>query len=177
METPAILAIDPAAKSGWAFSRVKDHVGASGVWTLGPIAEDRPAGLADQIRIAHRKFKPTVIAYEVATFGGKNLHAMRRLNELAGVIQAVGAELGCEAWAFGITTWKARLGNGGMDKPGVVRVLKNCFGITVACGDEGDAVGILIAAQMGPPPESKRKRVKRLAKELKARQPALSRMK
>lgn len=177
MEALNILAIDPAAKTGFAFSSTKDRVEASGVWNLGPIAEARPAGLADQLRIAHRKWKPDVIAYEVATFGGKNLHAMRRLNELAGVIQAVAKELGCEAWAFGISTWKARLGNGGMDKPAVVRVLKTCFGISVACGDEGDAVGILFSAMQGPPPITKKKQAKRTAKILKAKQPMLFKVK
>lgn len=156
-----ILALDPAAKTGFAFSSVKDRVEASGVWNLGAVPEARPGRLAEYIRLAVREYGPQVIAYEVATMGGRNLHAMRRLNELAGVIQAVALELTLEAWPWGIGSWKARAcGNGRAQKPDVMRALRTYFGIEVTNDNEADAIGILLASQMSPPPEPKKKAVR-----------------
>jgi len=163
-----ILALDPAARTGYAFSAVKDRVEASGVWNLGSVPESRPGRLAEYIRIANRDWQPEVIAYEVAGMGGKNWHAAQRLNELCGVIQAVALELGCQALAWHIVSWKSRaVGHGKADKLAIMRALRTYFGIETANDNEADAIGILLASQMGPPPEPKKKVVRRLRKAAK----------
>lgn len=47
------------------------------------------------------------------------------------------------------------------------RALQTYFGIVVTDDNEADAIGILLAAQMGPPPESKKQAVKRVRKAMK----------
>lgn len=160
-----ILAIDPGAKSGWAFSATRDQVEASDVWSLGADPDARPARLAEYIRLAAAKYKPDVIAYEVAGMGGKNWHAAQRLNELCGAIKAVAPELGCACYVWHIVSWKARaVGHGKADKAAVMRGLRTYFGIDVANDDEADAIGILLASQLGPPPEPARNQERRIRK-------------
>jgi Holliday junction resolvasome RuvABC endonuclease subunit len=164
-----VLGIDPAARSGWAVASIKDRIDASGVWSLGTDATNRPHRLAEYIRFAVRKYAVTVIAYEVATFGGRHMHVMRRMNNLEGVIQAVSGELGVECWAFGISSWKARaVGAGNADKAGVMRGLRNYYGIEVTDDNQADAIGIAFAAQQGPPPESKKSVKRAERKKIKA---------
>ena len=163
-----ILALDPAARTGWALGPVKDRVDESGVWLLGTDADARPARLAEYLRLAIQRFKPEVIAYEAATFGSRNPHVMRRHNELVGALRTVCVEAGLPCWEFGIGTWKARtLGSGRADKPAVIRGLRTYFGLEVAQQDEADAIGVLFAAQVGPPPEAKRKQVSRARRSAK----------
>jgi Holliday junction resolvasome RuvABC endonuclease subunit len=157
-----ILAIDPAARTGWAFSATKVRVEASGVWTLASDGAARAGAIAARIRQADEQFQIETIAYEAATYGSRNPHVMRRHNELAGAIQAVCAELGIDCWEFGIGTWKARaVGKGNAKKPAVMRGLRMFYGIDVNDEDQADACGILLAAQQGPPPESVKKVRKR----------------
>lgn len=170
-----ILAIDPAQKCGWAVASVRKRIDASGVWNLGPDAAFRSARLAEYVRLAVKRHGVTVIAYEVATFGGKRFHVMRRMNELAGAIQAISGQLGIECWAFGITSWKARaVGHGNAKKHGVMRGLRMFYGINVSDDNEADAIGIALSAQQGPPPEPVRKQRSRMAKAAK-REPRLFR--
>lgn len=160
-----ILAIDPAARAGWAIATTKDRIDASGVWSLGKEAQNRPGHLALVMRRTIGIYNPTVIAFELATFGGKRFHVMRRMNELSGVIQAVAGELGIECWAFGISSWKARsVGKGNAKKLGVIRGLQVYYGINVTDSDEADACGIALAAQQGPPPEPVKKVQRRVRK-------------
>jgi Holliday junction resolvasome RuvABC endonuclease subunit len=111
-----------------------------------------------------------VIAYESATFGSRHRHVMRRHNELAAVIQLCAARLKILCWSYPPTQWKARaLGSGHADKRGVQRLLQLIYGIDVADEDVADAIGILKAAERGPPPESRRqakRRERRAAKKL-----------
>ena len=169
-----ILALDPAASTGFAFSATKDRVEHSGVWNLGAGAESRPGRLAEMIRIADERWEVETVAYEAATFGTRDFHTMRRHNELAGAIQAACSELGLTCWSFNIGTWKKRsVGSGRADKPAIIRGLRTLFGIEVSRQDEADAIGILLAAQVGPPPEPKKKAAKRIAKAIKAKQQTL----
>lgn len=167
-----ILAIDPAKISGWAFS--DGQALACGRWDLGPTLGERPGALAANIRAAVKRFGCDVLAYEVATFGGTAPHVMRAMNELSGAIQAVGSELGLTMYAFGISSWKARaVGKGNAKKWGVKRGLELYHGLKIDNEDEADAVGILKAAEMGPPPLSVKKQTKAIEKKLKATQPLL----
>ena len=153
-----ILALDPAAKCGFAIASTKDRIDDSGVWSLGTDPAMRPARLADYIRLAVKRHGVTVVAYEVATFGGRRFHVMRRMNELSGVVQAVAGELRVECWPFGISTWKARaVGKGNADKGGVMHGLRMFYGIEVTDDNQADAIGIALAAQQGPPPEPAKK--------------------
>jgi Holliday junction resolvasome RuvABC endonuclease subunit len=160
-----ILALDPAKRTGWAWSdgsRIE-----SGVWPLG---NNPLATLADHIRAAAKRWGCEVIAYESATFGSRHLHVMRKHNELAGVIQLVASELAVPTWCYPPSQWKARgLGEGGADKRGVMRLLRIVHGIGCTDEDQADALGILMCARRGPPPEPVKKARRRAEKALKRR--------
>lgn len=166
-----ILAIDPAQRTGFAHS-----VGIHGVWKLGATPGLRCSTLAAKIEEVVRKYRTDVIAYEAATFGSHNIHAQRRHNELAGVIEGTAAKLGLPCWNYNPGQWKAiALGKGNLDKPGVMRMLRLAYEIDVQDEDIADALGILKAAEKGPPPEPKKKAMRRLVKELSKRQARLFR--
>lgn len=169
-----LLAIDPGRMTGWAFSAQKDRVEASGVWSLGIDASARPGRLADYIRATVKRHNVETLAYEFASMGGKFAGSMRRLDELAGVIKAVAMELNLPAWEFHIHAWKVRaVGRGNAQKPDVIRGLRTYYGIDVSRDDEASAVGILFAAQAGPPAPPIKQQAKALTKKLAERQPLL----
>ena len=173
MNSLNVLAIDPAQRCGWAWSDgIRRH---SGTWTLGPRRE------SDLRRFIYAKvdeLATDVIAYELAGFGSRNPAVKASHDRLAGVIVAAAQDLGMNCWGLGISTCKSRaLGKGNAKKPDVVRLLGLLHGIKVIDFDEADAIGILLAACQGPPPLTKKKMAKRLAKVLKSRQPTLFRVK
>ena len=132
-----ILAIDPAKRCGFAHSN-----GRSGVWLLGTHPAARPERLETYIEAAVGRWPTEVLAYDSATFGSRHLHAMRRHNELAGVIQLCAARLEILCWSYPPTQWKARaLGSGHANKRGVQRMLHLIYGIDVADEDIADAIG------------------------------------
>jgi Holliday junction resolvasome RuvABC endonuclease subunit len=169
-----ILAIDPGAKSSFAFGTTRDRVECSGVWPLGADPDARPGRLAEYIHLAAEKHQHEVIAYEVAGMGGKNWHAAQRLNELCGAIKAAATQLGCQCYVWHIVSWKARaVGHGKADKAAIIRGLRTYFGIEVSSDDEADAIGIYLASAIGPPPEPVKKQTKAIERKLKATQPML----
>jgi len=161
-----ILAIDPAARTGFAHSN-----GQCGVWLLGS-GELRLQVLDEKISAAIAEWGCDVIAYESATFGSRHAHVQRLHNELAGVIQLVAIRAQVKCWAYPPPQWKAlALGKGNVDKAGVKRLLRIVHGIELVDSDIADAVGILKAAERGPPPPTQRKqrsderkRIKKLPK-------------
>lgn len=169
-----ILSIDPGRHCGFCFGHTKDAIAASGVWDLGPDAGARPAKLAGYLRATIAQHQPEVVAVEVAGMGGRFALPQMRLNELAGVIKATAAACGCEVWEFHIGTWKKlAVGSGKAEKADVIRGLKTFFGITITSEDEADAVGIYLAAALGPPPLPAKKETKRIEKVLAKRQGTL----
>jgi Holliday junction resolvasome RuvABC endonuclease subunit len=170
-----ILALDPAAKTGWAFSSVIDRVEASGVWLITDEHDTHPGlrlrRLEEFILDQHGATPFDVIAYEKASFGSPNPAIKELHGELAGVIRLVAAKLFVPAWHFNPSQWKAiGLGAGGADKHGVIRALRTYFGIETTSEDQADAIGILLAAQKGPPPETEKQRTRRVEKEIAKRQ-------
>lgn len=177
MNSLNILALDPAAKTGFAWSDgIRRH---SGVWQLGP---SRGTELERRIIAACEEFPTDCIAFENAGFGSRNPAVQAMHNELAGVIKLCADRLGLKCWVFPIATWKrlalgrGKLPKGEAGKREVLRLLRLHHGIECSDFDEGDAIGILLAAMHGPPPLTKKKQVKRLKKVLKARQPTLFRV-
>lgn len=157
-----ILAIDPAARTGFAHSD-----GHCGVWLLGR-GELRLQVLDERISKAIEAWGCDVIAYESATFGSRHAHVMRVHNELAGVIQLVAVRERVLCWSFPPSQWKAMaLGSGRADKQGVMRLLRIVYGIEVTDADIADAIGILKAAERGPPPESRKKQRRAAEKRLR----------
>jgi Holliday junction resolvasome RuvABC endonuclease subunit len=62
------------------------------------------------------------------------------------------------AWGYLPNVWKARaIGCGRAKKLEVMRRLRSLFGIESTSDDQADAIGVLLAAQTGPPAPSKRK--------------------
>lgn len=166
-----ILALDPGRHCGFAFGHTKDQVAASGTWDLGLAAGSRPSVLATRLRHAIAQHQPDVVAVEIASMGGKFRRAQVALDELAGVIKATAQGAGCQVWAFHISTWKARaIGNGHAKKPVIIRALRTYFGIVASDDNQADAIGIMLAAQKGPPPLSEKKETKRVERVLAKRQ-------
>lgn len=166
-----VLSIDPATHCGWAWS---DGIRRqSGTWTLGP---KRATDLADHL-IAQLEELPTdVLAYELSDFGSPNRRVKAMHSENAGVIKFVAEKFGVRCWGFHPSTWKrlalgrGKLPKGKAGKLEVIRLLRLHHGIEVSDFDEADAIALLIAAQMGPPPLTKKKQARRVAKVLKAKQ-------
>lgn len=176
MNSLNVLSIDPASRCGWAWSDgIRRH---SGTWDLGKL---RGFSLRQFILGTVDRLPTDVIAFELAGFGSHNPATQALHNELAGVIKAAADELGLKCWGFGIGTWKkialghGRPGKGKRGKLRVMELLKLHHQIDVAEDNEADAIGLLLAAQQGPPPLTKKKQAKRVAKVLKARQPTLFR--
>jgi Holliday junction resolvasome RuvABC endonuclease subunit len=161
-----ILAIDPAARSGWAFgvtTASSQHPVTNlvtGVWLLAARGDD-PGGqlrrFDDELTAAIARHRPEVIAYELAGHGSHNMLAKAAHNEKCGVIALVASRHGLPSWGFQPNVWKARaIANGRAQKADVIRRLRMFFGIEARSEDEADAIGVLLAAQQGPPPPTKR---------------------
>lgn len=173
-----VLAIDPAQRCGFAWSDgLRRH---SGIWDLG---HRRGFELRRLIFAKCDELPTDVIAFESAGFGSHNPATKALHEQLAGVIIACADELGLKCWAFNPGTWKVRAvghgrpGKGRRGKLRVMELLKLHHGIDVSDDNEADAIGLLLAAQQGPPPLSLKKERKRVAKVVKARQPTLFRVK
>lgn len=156
-----ILALDPAAKTGYALGERKDQVLQSGVWLITHQLDTHPGQrlerLEDFLLDSHKAWHFEALAYEKSTFGSHNPEVKELHAELAAVIRLVAARLAMPAWGYPIGTWKLRaVGNGGADKGQVIRALSTLYGIRVTSEDQADAVGILFAALIGEPPEPKR---------------------
>lgn len=173
MNSLNILALDPAAATGWAWSDgIRRY---SGTFALGP---KRESDLRREVLALLAKYPTDVLAFELAGFGSHNPHVKAKHDELAGVLKAIAQDQKLKCWAYNPGTWKRlALGKGNAKKPDVVRLLRIHHGIEVDDFDEADATGILVAALLGPPPASKKKQAKRIAKVLKQRQPQLFRTK
>jgi hypothetical protein len=166
-----ILAIDPATVSGFATSD-----GRSGVWNLASRGTDHPGNRLARLRDlifdeARRLGGLDVIAYEEASMGAKNRKdgvqwsAVALHNQLRGIILCCAAELGAKAWGFHIGTLKAfATGNGKSDKGQMIRAAKTICGRVFTDDNECDAFWICERAKHGPPPESERKKERRIAK-------------
>ena len=161
-----ILAIDPAKRSGWAWSDGQRLV--FGVWLLGSHPATRLARLDASLQSAANRWSPDVIAYESATFGSRHAHVMRRHNELAGVIELFAAKSRLQCWSYPPSQWKARaLACGNADKGAVMRLLELIYGVRVTDQDAADAIGILKAAERGPPPETSKQVQRRRSRQAK----------
>lgn len=169
-----ILSIDPGRHAGFAFSSTKDQIAASGVWDLGADAAARPSVLAARLKHAIAQHQPEVVAVELASMGGKFQRAAARLDELIGVVKATAQGAGCQVQEWNIGTWKKlAIGNGRAEKHEIIQRLKLFYGIEVQDENQADAIGICLAAQVGPPPLPAKKETKRIEKVLAKRQRTL----
>lgn len=174
MNSLNILAIDPAQRTGFAWSDgIRRH---SGFWLLG---KNRESELRQRIYAAVDEWPTDAIVFETASFGSRNRAIKEGHARLAGVIAACAQELGLKCWGYPPSQWKEiAIGKGNADKSDVARLLKVHYQIDVAPGDEADALGILMCAMKeGRPPESKKKAEKRIRKRVRAQQPTLFRLK
>lgn len=160
-----ILAIDPAAKTGYASS-----TGPHGVWLLvnqGEPQERRLLRLYAKLLEAARLWgTPDVIASEAASFGSINPNTAAMHNELRGIIKLVAAELRAEYREYHPTTIKAfATGSGRADKTQMMRACERILGIVPQDDNEADALWVLELAKQGPPkpPAKKVKRAKVIA--------------
>ena len=164
-----ILAIDPAARTGWALADTIADQLTYGVWALGADPGGQLIRLEEYATATIKRFGVQVVAYESASFGSHNPHVQSRHNEKGAIIQMVAAKHNLPCWSYNPMQWKAiALTSGNLDKAGVMRALKLIYDIEVDDPDEADAIGIAKAATKGPPPESKKKQRRAAEKRLKA---------
>lgn len=138
MNSLNVLAIDPAQRSGWAWSDgIRRH---SGFWLLG---RNRESELRQAVLAKLAELPTDVLAFEAAGFGSHNPSVKALHEQLAGVLKTIAQDEGLRCWSFGIGTWKKlALGKGNATKPDVVRLLRIHHGIEVTDFDEADAIGM-----------------------------------
>lgn len=147
-----VLAIDPAAKCGWAIGEDRPgspHVLAWGSWTLRGKGAEHPGRQLERLR-AHlfrtqREFGIDRIVYEEASYGSINGTTSARHSEKAGVILLFACELDLPVRSVHPTTLKNRVtGSGRAKKPQVIRAVRLLTNIDVGGdADAADAIGLL----------------------------------
>lgn len=145
-----ILALDPAARCGFAWSDGRTVY--SGAWQL---PKDSPGArlmrLAQEIRALASLRGFEAIAYEDAGFGGINRHTQATHNQNAGVIELVAIECNARTLPVKPTTIKAFVaGHGQAKKEQVMRAVETHLGIVTTDSDEADALAVLIWARAHP---------------------------
>lgn len=140
-----ILALDPAATTGWAHYPSGEH----GTWHLNEHA--RLSDFYERLVAIHKRLGPfTKIAQEDASFGSHNPHTQLRHNELRGVIGLVAQQLGIPVVAYKPNSIKLFLtGHGNASKEQMIRACAVRLGINVLYHDEADAIAILEMAKQG----------------------------
>lgn len=144
------LALDPAARCGWAWGDGKTIQ--SGVWGLSERSDQHPGQrlfrLRELLRQAHDEVGFDVLAAEDASFGSRNPKTQASHNELRGIISLVAAECQVPLLLFHPTTIKKfATGDGRADKSQMVRACKTHFGIEATDDNEADAIFVLLLAQ------------------------------
>lgn len=142
-----ILAIDPAARCGFAHSN-----GKHGVWdlikTFDRCPGDRLIRFERFLEVAISEWGCDLLAAEDASFGSNNRHTAATHNELRGVIHMVAARREIDVKLFGPSTIKAfATDNGRAKKHHMIAALKRLIGIAVVSDDEADALWILELAK------------------------------
>jgi len=156
-----ILALDPAAKCGWAHSN-----GQHGIWNLGtgrPLdAQHRT--LADHLKLAIADWGCELIACENAGFGSHNPNVQAMHNERLGVIRLVAAQHGIELVAFNPMSIKAyATGSGKADKRQMMQACQRFLKVIPIDDNDCDAIWILHLAsnpKHWPQPAAKKPRAK-----------------
>lgn len=152
-----ILALDPAAKTGWATSD-----GRHGVWILqkGKSSAERLSTLRYHI-IEEAGFTALqLIAYEDASFGSRNPAVQALHNELRGVIKLVAHDLDIPSVGYKPAAIKKyATGSGSSKKDQMIRAAKTLLNIETTDDNVADALFILeFAKRYGlEPPTSKAK--------------------
>lgn len=166
MTTETILALDPAAKTGFAHSN-----GASGTWLI-THPMDTHAGarllrLKKLIVEAIDKWGCSFIAVESASFGSHNPAVQAMHNENAGVIKLIAAERRIRIRFFSIQDIKIyATGKGNAEKEQMMRACQTLLHRTPADDNEADAIWICELAQH---PELWREKVKPIKKKKPAK--------
>lgn len=155
-----ILALDPAAKCGFAHSN-----GQRGVWQLTGTADEhagkRLVRLAEHIEWVRRNWGLDKLAFEDASFGSPNPAVQAMHNELRGVIKRAAAEYGIAFVAYKPTSIKAfATGKGNAKKDQMVRAAATMLGVKTEDDNVADASFVLAMAEQGYQVVSKAKREK-----------------
>ena len=136
-----ILALDPAANTGWAHSN-----GQFGLWLLrlqGAPIGDQHVRLEQYLERAIATMGCDVIATENAGFGAFNPQTKAQHNERLGIIRLVAARHGIDVHAFQPKAIKLfATGDGEASKAEMVAACRRLLGITVTSDDEADAIWI-----------------------------------
>ena len=177
-----ILALDPASRTGWAWTDGTNRD--SGTWDLGsgPHGQrlNRLRGLIVGI---HRMHGIDRIAFEEASMGasgrfgkGPQWSTIVFHNKLRGAVEIAADSLGCELMPYNITAIKAyATGSGRADKTQMMAACKRLLGIEPRDDNEADALWILDMAKANyQPPPSEKKR-KKAEKKFYGKQPKLFR--
>lgn len=148
-----ILALDPAAKCGFAHSN-----GESGVWQITSSRDTEPGDRLERFRSllywAKRKWDFDCLAYEDAIMGANNFETAGMHAELRGVVKLVAKEMGVRTVSVPPSTLKAwAVNNGRAKKDHMIRGLRTVYGISVSDHNQADAIWVLKWASQDQIPE------------------------
>lgn len=169
-----ILAIDPAAKCGFAHSD-----GHYGVWDLSSSRKEHPGARLERIRSklyrAKRDWGFDAIAYEDAQLGSHNFTTQGLHAEIRGVIKLIAREMGdvpiIEVNPSSLK--KFATGNGRADKLQMIRAAKTMLGIETDDDNIADALFVLEYAKQPQKPKAPPKRRSRGKRTTKSKQLSL----
>lgn len=148
-ETIRLLALDPAATTGFAWSDGTRRE--YGIWDLTGGAGEHPGARIDRlicfVADIAKAWGVDKIAYEDAGFGSRNPAVQAMHNELRGAIKYVAHRLCVPCVGFHPTTIKTMAGSGRADKQQMIRAARTLLGVETASADVADALFILELAK------------------------------
>lgn len=162
-----ILALDPAAKCGWAWTdgcRLKYDV-----WSLQAGTDSHPGRrlevLREKLYAAYRDLGFDRLAYEDAQLGSHNFTTQGLHAELRGIIKLVASELEVETVAVNPATLKSfACGNGRAKKHDMIRAAQVQLGIVTSDDNVADALFVLEYAKQPRPLATATKKTRRPAR-------------
>ena len=171
-----ILALDPAATTGWATWDGKKT--RYGVWHLtlpSEPTERRLTALRKHILDEASFIKIGLVAFEGASFGSKNRNTRAMHNELRGIIKLTAQEIGAEAAEFNPRSLKKfATGSGKASKAQMVRAARLLLSVDITDDNIADALFILkMAKQYGTSPLETSKLARRTIKRKRKKEPRL----
>lgn len=160
-----ILALDPAAKCGFAWSdgTLREY----GVWQIALAEREHPGARLERLREhiyeAYRDWGFERLAYEDAQHGSPNFTIQGLHAELRGVIKLVACELDVDAIPINPTTLKSwATGSGRADKGQMIRACQTVLGVTTDDDNIADALFVLELAKNPAKIEGPKSRERRM---------------
>lgn len=156
-DSPRILALDLANRTGWAYL-TEDGDRDYGTWDLVKRGDSHPGARVDRLRRGLVEFleecPAEILAFEDAQRASLNWNTGIAHAELRGIVKEVACSRGIELLSWYPITIKAYAGCAGKttrkDKTAMIRACERLLGITVYDDNIADALWILELARQSP---------------------------